>query len=168
MNRKSVRILVKIYIISMYNTVCIRKMAIGYFKGSHQGQVTDRKKQLVGELKDGMPITFLSLRGSKAPDLSSLNCGSTIPLGSMSLTKHFWKAWEGENICRMLGPCSYTAVTYSTWSATMTNTSPTNSLLCTNQLSVEKQSAFMHTSNEQCHHFEWDLHLVGIQTSLSS
>lgn len=66
-------------------------MAPGVFKGSHQGHVVDRDKQLVGELKDAMSITFLSLRGNKAPDLSSLICGSTKPLSSISLTKHFWK-----------------------------------------------------------------------------
>lgn len=65
-------------------------------KKSHQGQAAGTGRQLEGLLKDIISFTFLSLRGSKTPGLSSLICGSTKPLSPTSLTEHFWKTWREE------------------------------------------------------------------------
>lgn len=61
-----------------------------------------RGRQLGGQLHGDVYFTFFSLRGNKAPGLSSLICGSIRVLGSTkffsptSLTVHFWKTWRME------------------------------------------------------------------------
>lgn len=70
---------------------------------SHQSfQIVGRGRQLAGFLRDDAIFTFFSLRAIKAPDLSSLICGSIRVVGSTkfstptSLTVHFWKTWTVE------------------------------------------------------------------------
>lgn len=69
--------------------------ALGH--GCHSLQTAERGGRLARCLKGrGDAIfTFFSLRGNKAPDLSSLICGSIRVAGSSepstSLTVHFWK-----------------------------------------------------------------------------
>lgn len=65
---------------------------------SHQSfQIVGRGRQLAEFLRDDAIFTFFSLRAIKAPDLSSLICGSIRVVGSTkfstptSLTVHFWK-----------------------------------------------------------------------------
>lgn len=59
-------------------------------------QIVGRGRKLAGLLHDDVYFTFFSLRGNKAPDLSSLICGSIRVEGSTtfstptSLTVHFW------------------------------------------------------------------------------
>lgn len=60
-------------------------------------QIVGRGRQLAGQLHGDVYFTFFSLRGNKAPGLSSLICGSIRVVGSTkffittSLTVHFWK-----------------------------------------------------------------------------
>ncbi len=76
---------------------CTEEVSKGYeshtsiAKNSYQGQAAGTGRQLEGLLKDIISFTFLSLKGSKTPGLSSLICGSTKPLSPTSLKEHFWK-----------------------------------------------------------------------------
>lgn len=60
-------------------------------------QTVGRGRQLGGQLHGDVYFTFFSLRGNKAPGLSSLIWGSIRVVGSTkfftstSLTVHFWK-----------------------------------------------------------------------------